>query len=142
VPGERDTAHAAAGKTLREGRMQNPPSIGTKEMDECVQYCMECHRACTRTVTHLIALEDDTEPADARQLTLLLDCAQLSATCADFMIRASEFSTMIGGLCAEVCRSCKQVCEGLEAADAVAQECAAACGRCANACARASAAAA
>jgi hypothetical protein len=110
--------------------------IVTNEMEECIQECLNCHRVCMQVFSHLLTLESDAQPATPDQLRLLLDCAQLCALCADFLIRASEFDTSLSHLCREACRRCQQMCETLGQIDLMVPGCAVACARCANACTR------
>jgi hypothetical protein len=119
----------------------NPTKILTHEMEESIDDCLQCHRVCMRTFSHLLTLEDDAELAGPEQLSMLLDCADLCRLCADFMLRSSEFHTRTAELCSEICRRCQQMCESL-AGDAMVRECAATCARCANSCKRVLAAAA
>jgi hypothetical protein len=59
------------------------------EMRECIQNCLDCHRICTETVTHCLMMGG--EHAAAEHIGLMLDCAQICQTSADFMLRMSHF---------------------------------------------------
>lgn len=47
-------------------------------MHECIDACLECHRACHATAAY--GLEQGGRRAEARRLTLLLDCAEICQT--------------------------------------------------------------
>src|SRR3979409_2758905 len=88
--------------SLHEERRVNYPSrILTREMEEGIQDCLQCHRICLRTFSHLLALEPDAELAKPEQLNLLLDCADVCRMCADFMLRISECPVPVAGVCVQ-----------------------------------------
>ena len=103
------------------------------EMKECIQRCLDCYRTCVETATY--CLQQGGRHAEARHMRVLLDCAELCRTSADFMLRGSEFHGRICGVCAEVCERCAQECERF-GDDAQMRACAEACRRCAEACRR------
>ncbi|MBK8020018.1 MAG: four-helix bundle copper-binding protein [Chloroflexi bacterium] len=103
------------------------------EMLRCIDNCMECHRVCVETTAHCLQMGD--KHAEQSHIRLLLDCAQICQTSADFMIRGSDLHGMTCGVCAEVCQRCAQDCERLDPDDSQMQACAAACRRCAASCA-------
>ena len=112
----------------------NPNRILTHEMEEGIQDCLDGHRVCLRTFSHLLTLETDPELAEPAQLDLLLDCADVCRMCADFMLRTSEFHVHLADL------------PGLPEVPALSEfpagegpivlECAPRCARCANSCKR------
>ncbi|HWW76412.1 MAG TPA: four-helix bundle copper-binding protein [Pyrinomonadaceae bacterium] len=101
-------------------------------MQQCIQNCTECHRACLEMVAHCLGVGGQhAEPAHIR---LLLDCAEICQTSADFMIRGSEFHGRTCGVCAEVCTRCAEECERLAGDDEMMKRCAEICRRCADSC--------
>ena len=101
-------------------------------VDEFIQNCTECHRICLETVTYCLMLGGaHTEPAHIR---LLLDCAEICQTSANFMIRGSDLHAHTCGTCAEVCERCAEDCEQMGADDAHLKQCAEVCRRCAEGC--------
>jgi hypothetical protein len=108
-----------------------PHQINT-EMRECIRYCQECHSICTETVTH--CLEMGGRHAGADHIRLLLDCADICATSADFMLRVSPEHERTCGVCAELCRKCAESCEQLGEGDQTMRQCAEKCRRCAETC--------
>lgn len=114
-------------------------AMSANQMDRCIQECLACYQRCTTAVRH--CLDQGGRHAEARHVTLLLDCAASCSASADFMLRRSEFHAQACAVCAEVCRACEQSCRAL-ADDAMMQECAEACRRCAGRCAEMAGAAA
>lgn len=105
-------------------------SISSK-MRECIQACNTCHNICLETITH--CLEMGGKHAEAAHIRLMLDCAEICQTSANFMLRLSEFHTRTCGVCAEVCEHCAQDCERFTD-DQMMQQCAQACRSCAKSC--------
>ena len=100
-------------------------------MRSCIQECTSCHGICVETVTH--CLETGGKHAEAAHIRLLLDCAEICQTSANFMLRGSEFHARTCGVCAEVCERCAASCESL-GDDQHMKDCAQACRRCAESC--------
>jgi hypothetical protein len=105
----------------------------TNEMQQCINECLTCHSICLQTVTY--CLEMGGKHAEARHIQLLLACAEICQTSANFMLLGSELHTRTCGVCAEVCAQCATSCEQL-GNDAQMQACAEACRRCAESCRR------
>lgn len=104
------------------------------DMQQCIQNCTECHRVCLEMVAHCLGMGGaHAEPAHIR---LLLDCAEICRTSADFMIRGSEFHTRTCGVCAEVCARCADDCERIAGGDEMMMRCVEVCRRCADSCRR------
>jgi hypothetical protein len=100
---------------------------------ECIRECQSCHSICLETVTH--CLEMGGKHADPAHIRLLLDCANICATSADFMLRNSNLHPITCGACAEICERCAQSCERM-GDDPIMQQCAAACRSCEQSCRR------
>lgn len=107
---------------------------GSQEMQECITNCVDCHSICLATVPHCLQMGG--QHAAARHIGLLLDCAEICQTSANFMLRMSEFHTRICASCAEICDHCAQDCQQLANSDAMMQQCAETCRRCAESCRR------
>ena len=103
------------------------------DMQRCIQECLTCHSACLATVPYCLQLGG--QHAEQRHIGLLLDCAEICQTSANFMLRGSDLHTRICAICAEVCDRCAQDCERM-GNDAQMQACADACRRCAASCRR------
>lgn len=100
-------------------------------MQKCIQACLSCHTICLETITY--CLTQGGKHAEAKHIRLLLDCAQICQTSADFMMRDSDLHTYTCAACAEVCLRCADSCDQMSN-DAQMQACAEACRRCAEAC--------
>jgi hypothetical protein len=108
-------------------KMQNN---NEQKMIECRDLCAESHEVCTETLNHCLTIGGD--HAERGHLTLLVDCAQICETSADFMSRRSRLHHVICRACTEVCEQCAQDCERFE--DEEMNRCAEICKRCAEAC--------
>jgi hypothetical protein len=100
-------------------------------MQECLQNCQDCHAICTETAQQ--ALQKG-ERHGSDHIRLLLDCAQICQTSADFMLRGSPLHPLTCGVCAEICTTCAETCERMGASDSMMQKCAEMCRRCAESC--------
>jgi hypothetical protein len=104
----------------------------SEEMQRCIQACLDCHRICLETVTHCLQMGG--KHADPAHIRLLLDCAEICQTSANFMLRGSDLHGRTCAVCAEVCERCAQDCAQFD--DAQMKACAEACRRCAESCRR------
>lgn len=100
-------------------------------MQECIQNCLNCHSICIATVTHCLNLGGT--HASPQHIRLLLDCAEICQTSANFMLRGSDFHMLTCAACAEICRQCADSCAQM-GDDATMLACADACRRCADSC--------
>ena len=105
----------------------------TNEMQQCINECLSCHSICLQTVTHCLQMGG--KHAEASHIQLLLACAEICQTSANFMLLGSDLHTRTCGVCAEVCEQCATSCEQM-GSDAQMQACAEACRRCAESCQR------
>jgi len=101
------------------------------DTETCIRDCIECHRLCLRVIAYLQM--EGGPSAESPQIRLLIDCAQICRTCADFMNRRSALNAAVCGVCADICGSCARACERL-AGDELMRDCAEACRRCAQRC--------
>jgi hypothetical protein len=97
-----------------------------------VQIMTECHDICLQTLSH--CLDRGGEHSKPEHIILLLDCAEICQTAANFMLRDSELHARVCAVCAEVCDRCAQDCERLAAGDDMMKRCADTCRHCAEAC--------
>jgi hypothetical protein len=104
----------------------------TASMDECIRNCTECHTICVKTVTHCLGIGG--KHADQEHIRMLLDCAQICATSADFMTRGSPLHRLTCGACAEICQRCADDCERMAGGDQQMLQCVEMCRRCAASC--------
>jgi hypothetical protein len=102
-----------------------------QEMQQCIQNCLDCHSICLNTVTY--CLQKGGQHAEPAHIRLMLDCAEICQTSANFMLRNSDLHSRICGVCAEVCDRCAQDC-GRMGDDTQMKACADMCRRCAESC--------
>lgn len=108
------------------------------EMQECINACLQCHSVCLLTAQHCLELGG--KHADPSHITLLLDCAEICRTSANFMLRGSALRDRTCAVCAEVCRACAESCERMGSGDRQMRQCAESCRRCEQSCERMAAA--
>ena len=97
---------------------------------ECLRNCTECHNVCLRT-----AVDDKVAGSImARDLKLLLNCAEICRTSADFLNVLSEYHRDVCRVCSEICDNCAVMCE--QSGISAMQSCASTCRTCAESCRR------
>lgn len=97
----------------------------------CIEDCDDCHQICLETIEH--CLRKGGRHADPSHIRLLIDCARICSTSADFMIRRSELHGITCGACAKICDRCAEDCERMND-DSQMQRCIDTCRRCAESC--------
>lgn len=102
----------------------------TESMQRCIEDCLVCYRVCVETSAH--CLHKGGDHAEPRHLQLMLDCAEICRTSADFMLRGSNLAARLCELCAETCEACAEDCERFK--DEEMKRCAEICRRCAVSC--------
>jgi hypothetical protein len=103
------------------------------EMQTCIDLCHKCHIMCLSMIDHCLKIGGP--HAAPNHIRLMLDCAQICATAADFMARGSGYHAKICRECAEICDACALSCKGLagmEACMALCRDCARSCREMAN----------
>ena len=103
----------------------------SQDIERCITQCVNCHRICLAKIQH--CLEMGGKHASAPHIRLLLDCAEICQTSANFMLRGSNFHTSTCTVCAEVCTRCAESCEELGDGEQM-RACAEACRSCAESC--------
>lgn len=104
------------------------------DMREAIQICEECHDICTETTAY--SLRQGGSYAESELVGLLLDCSQMCAVSADFMLRLSHFHGRVCDVCSAICRRCADACERVGPDDSMMTRCAEVCRRCAESCRR------
>jgi hypothetical protein len=102
-------------------------------LQQCIEECLNCHVACTTTAQY--CLMQGGQHADADHVGLLLDCAEICQTSANFMLRGSPYHPITCLACAELCRACEESCRGY-GDDEQMRMCADTCAECAQNCER------
>ena len=104
----------------------------SKEMSDCIDASLHCQKVCLGlAMTH--CLETGGEHVAPQHFRLMIDCAAVCATTADFMLHKSQFDREMCRLCATVCRTCAEDCARLDGME----DCVKACNVCAEACTKA-----
>lgn len=62
------------------------PTKANGDLKECIDNCLECQGICLETVMY--CLQKGGAHADAAHIRLVLDCADICRTSADFLLRA------------------------------------------------------
>src|SRR5215203_5132272 len=91
------------------------------EMRKCIQLCRDCHAMCTQTIAHCLKLGGRHATPD--HIRLMVDCAQMCATSADYMLRESPFHDQICRLCSELCKQCGKDCKQVAGDDQMVKQC-------------------
>jgi hypothetical protein len=100
-------------------------------MQRCIDDCLNCASICTETMMHCLQMGG--EHAEPEHIRLLIDCAEICQTSANFMLRHSNLHGQVCGVCAVVCERCAEDCARFTD-DSVMQECAEVCRTCAESC--------
>jgi hypothetical protein len=79
----------------------------SNQMEDCIQNCLNSHAVCLDTAMSL--LQKGKEYADP--VRILLDCSELCATNAHFLMRNSSVYGSVLQACAQVCNHCAEVCD-------------------------------
>lgn len=104
----------------------------SEEMRRCIQLCQDCHALCIKMIGHCLRLGGRHAAPD--HIRLLMDCAQICTTSADYMARGSSLHDRVCGLCSEICRLCAESCERVAGDDQMVKQCGELCRRCAGSC--------
>ncbi len=101
----------------------------SREITTGIDACLECQKTCLgMAMTH--CLEAGGEHVRPQHFRLMIDCAAICATTADFMLHKSQFHRELCRLCATICTACAEECARL----GDMEECISACRACAAAC--------
>jgi hypothetical protein len=98
-------------------------------MRECVDHCLACHRICLQMAMNH-CLETGGQHVEPPHFRLMMNCAEICQTSANFMLSGSDLHHLTCGVCAEVCRRCAEDCARVGDMD----ECVRACRVCAESC--------
>jgi hypothetical protein len=98
-------------------------------MQSCVDACSDCHQLCLKTAMNQ-CLEMGGQHVEAEHFRLMISCAEICQTSANFQLSNSPFSYRLCAVCAEVCEACAVSCRRIGNMD----ECAEVCDRCVESC--------
>lgn len=99
------------------------------DMQTCIDECLHCYQTCRRDAMNH-CLETGGEHVEPTHFRLMINCAEICRTAADFMLSGSDMHARICAACAEVCDACAKSCRQVGDMDACVQ----ACQRCAESC--------
>ena len=98
-------------------------------MRDAIKACLDCHSMCLQTAMS-DCLERGGRHVEQHHFRLMLNCAELCQTSANFMLSGSPLHGRVRAVCAEACEECAKSCE--QVGDM--RECAEECRRCAKSC--------
>jgi hypothetical protein len=111
-------------------RAQGSEVMTSDEVRECLKDCLDCYQTCTETAIRCLAMGG--KHAELEHVNLLMDCARICNTNADFMLRNSTYYPQTCGLTADICDECADTCDRFD--EDFMKECASVCRRCAESC--------
>ncbi len=100
-------------------------------MQSCIEACNRCHHTCLHEAMNR-CLEAGGKHVAPEHMRLMLNCAEICQTSANFMLSNSAFSSQVCRVCADICDACAKSCEQLDGME----ECARVCRECAESCRR------
>ena len=100
------------------------------DMQKCIDDCLSCSSVCTETLHHCLMMGG--KHAEVAHVTIMLDCAEICQTSANFMLRQSAAHVETCGTCAAICRACEESCRQLDGD--FMKRCADECASCAESC--------
>lgn len=99
------------------------------EMRSCIEECLRCHGMCLNmAMGH--CLEQGGKHVEPRHFRLMIACAEICQTAANFMLIGTEHHRHTCRECAEICEECATSCQQLGGMG----DCVQACRRCAESC--------
>lgn len=99
------------------------------QFQENIDACLDCHSMCLRMAMGY-CLERGGRHAEQKHLRLMINCAELCQTSANFMLSDSPLHGRVCLICAEACEACAKSCE--QVGDM--RECVEECLSCAKSC--------
>ncbi|MGZ4959368.1 MAG: four-helix bundle copper-binding protein [Methylomonas sp.] len=100
-----------------------------RAMQACIEACSHCHQVCQQTAMNH-CLETGGNHIKPNHFRLMISCAEICQTAANFQLSGSAFHHRVCEVCTEICEACATDCEKLGGMD----ECVAACKACAESC--------
>ncbi|MGH8762897.1 MAG: four-helix bundle copper-binding protein [Nitrosospira sp.] len=99
------------------------------DMQSCIDTCSQCHQMCLEAAMNH-CLETGGKHTEAGHFRLMINCAEMCQTSANFMLTGSDFSDRTCAICADICEACADSCEqvgGMEDCVETCRECARRC---------------
>ena len=98
-------------------------------MQDAIKACLDCHSMCLQMAMNF-CLAQGGRHVEQKHLRLMLNCAELCQTSANFMLSNSPLHGRVCAVCAETCEACAKSCE--QVGDM--RDCVEECQRCAKSC--------
>ena len=111
-------------------RIQSSEVTTSDEVRECLRDSLDCYQMCTETAARCLTMGG--KHAEFEHMNLLMDCAKICSTNADFIIRNSTYYPQTCGITADICDECADNCDRFD--EDFMKECASVCRRCAESC--------
>jgi hypothetical protein len=111
-------------------RIQESEFLMSDEVRECVQDCLDCFRTCNETIIRCMNMGG--RHTESEHLNLIMDCARICNTNAEFMLRNSTYYPQTCGITADICDECADTCDRFD--EDFMKDCASVCRRCAESC--------
>lgn len=99
------------------------------DMRQCIEACLDCYRTCTEMAMNH-CLETGGRHVEPEHFRLMMNCADICRTSAEFMMSNSPLHARTCAVCAEVCDACADSCAQIGDMD----KCVQACRTCAQSC--------
>lgn len=99
------------------------------EMQQRIEACQQCHNICLRMAL-TDCLRAGGKHVEEEHFRLMINCAEICQTAANFMLSASALHGVVCQACAKICSACADSCEQVGDMD----DCVQACRRCAETC--------
>ena len=91
-------------------------------MQDAIKACLDCHSMCLDTAMN-DCLQRGGRHVEQKHLRLMLNCAELCQTSANFMLSDSPLHGRVCGVCAEACEACAKSCDQVGEMSECAEEC-------------------
>ncbi len=98
-------------------------------MQDAIKACIDCHSMCLRMAMGF-CLEQGGRHVEHDHFRLMINCAEICQTSANFMLSNSPLHGSVCAVCAEACEACAKSCDQI----GDMRECADECRRCAKSC--------
>jgi hypothetical protein len=111
-------------------RLQSSENKINDEVQQCLDDSLDCYKICSKTTINCLSMGG--KHAKSEHIQLLMDCAKICNTNADFIMRNSTYYPQTCGICADICDECGDECDKFD--EDFMKECAEMCRRCAESC--------
>ena len=114
--------------SMNETHMRHPRAAH-QAMQPCIEACSDCHKTCLHTaLAHCLVTGGSN--VEASHFRLMINCAEICQTSANFLLSGSDFHHNVCAVCADICDACAASCEQVGGMD----DCVQACRACAQSC--------